>query len=68
MLTHKITDTIKQRLLDHHNQLRRKVAKGEEPDQPAAANMRELVTIVREELKNENIKIQDKSQALYNQI
>lgn len=27
VLTHKITDTIKQRLLDHHNQLRRKVAK-----------------------------------------
>ena len=42
VLTHKITDQIKQRLLDHHNKLRRKVANGEEPDQPSAANMREL--------------------------
>ena len=42
VLTHKITKQIKQRLLDHHNELRRRVAKGEEPDQPAAANMREL--------------------------
>ena len=42
--THKITEQIKQRLLDHHNELRRKVAKGEEPSQPAAANMMELVS------------------------
>ena len=42
--THKITEQIKKRLLDHHNDLRRKVAKGEEPSQPAAANMRELVS------------------------
>lgn len=43
--THKITEQIKQRLLDQHNELRRKVAKGEEPSQPAAANMMELVTL-----------------------
>ena len=43
LLTHKITEQIKQRLLDHHNDLRRRVARGEEPSQPAAANMRELV-------------------------
>ena len=42
--THKITEQIKQRLLDQHNELRRKVAKGEEPSQPPAANMMELVT------------------------
>ena len=27
-----------------HNQLRRRVAKGEEPGQPGAANMRRMVT------------------------
>ena len=44
VLTHQLTDTIKQRLLDHHNDLRRKVARGDEPEQPSAANMRELVS------------------------
>ena len=43
LLTNKITEQIKQRLLDHNNDLRRRVARGEEPSQPAAANMRELV-------------------------
>ena len=35
----------KQALLDRHNELRRRVAKGEETNgpQPAAANMRKLV-------------------------
>merc|ERR1712215_78300 len=33
----------KEAILAKHNQLRRKVAKGEEANQPAAANMREMV-------------------------
>ena len=31
-------------VLDKHNELRRRVAKGEEPGQPGAANMRKLVS------------------------
>jgi len=35
--------TGKQAILDKHNELRRKVAKGEEAGQPAAANMKQMV-------------------------
>ena len=35
----------RRRILAKHNQLRRRVAKGEEQSQPGAANMRRMVTI-----------------------
>jgi len=38
-----LTQEGKNNILEHHNKLRRMVAKGEQKDQPAAANMRELV-------------------------
>ena len=38
-----MTAASKQAILDKHNELRRKVAKGEESGQPGAANMRKLV-------------------------
>merc|ERR1712121_328867 len=38
-----LTQEQKQAMVDKHNQLRRKVAKGNEPNQPPAANMRKLV-------------------------
>ena len=42
VLTHRMTDQIKERLVDHHNKLRRVVARGEQPGQPPASNMMEL--------------------------
>ena len=40
-----LTETAKQALLDTHNELRRKIARGEETSgsQPAASNMKKLV-------------------------
>ena len=38
-----ITEEQKKIIVDKHNELRRKVAKGQEPDQPAASNMKEMV-------------------------
>ena len=38
-----VSDKVRKQLLDQHNQLRRKVAKGLQKDQPPAANMREMV-------------------------
>ena len=38
-----MSDEAKQDILDKHNELRRRVAKGEEPGQPEAANMRKMV-------------------------
>ena len=40
----KVSPKMKKRLLDHHNLLRRKIAKGLQPGQPPAADMRELVS------------------------
>ena len=42
--THGLTAEGRKIILDKHNELRRRVAKGEEPGQPGAANMRKLVT------------------------
>ena len=41
-----ITEEQKKIIVDKHNELRRKVAKGQEPDQPAASNMKEMVKII----------------------
>ena len=38
-----LSATAKTAILDKHNELRRRVAKGEEPNQPEASNMRALV-------------------------
>lgn len=38
-----ITEEQKKIIVDKHNELKRKVAKGQEPDQPAASNMKEMV-------------------------
>jgi len=37
------TEAGKKKIVEKHNELRRRVAKGEEPNQPKAANMREMV-------------------------
>merc|ERR1719369_1129517 len=37
------TEAGKKKIVDKHNELRRRVAKGEEPNQPKASNMREMV-------------------------
>ena len=42
VLTHRVTGQVRQRLLEHHNKLRRVVARGDQPGQPPAANMRQL--------------------------
>ena len=42
--TRGVTAEGRKMVLDKHNELRRRVAKGEEPGQPGAANMRKLVT------------------------
>ena len=39
----KLSEEAKNAVLDKHNQLRRRVAKGEESGQPAAANMKKMV-------------------------
>merc|ERR1712111_320987 len=38
-----ITEEQKKIIVDKHNELRRRVAKGQEPDQPPASNMKEMV-------------------------
>ena len=38
-----MSDEVREQLLDQHNQLRRKIAKGLQADQPPAADMREMV-------------------------
>jgi len=38
-----ITEEQKQSIVDKHNELRRRVAKGQEPGQPSASNMKEMV-------------------------
>ena len=40
----RVSDKVRQQLLDQHNQLRRKIAGGLQKDQPPAANMREMVS------------------------
>ena len=42
VVTHRLTGQVRQRLLEQHNRLRGVVARGEQEDQPPAANMREL--------------------------
>ena len=42
--TRGVTAEGRRRILDKHNELRRRVAKGEERGQPGAANMRRMVT------------------------
>ena len=42
--TRGVTAEGRRRILASHNQLRRRVAKGEERGQPGAANMRRMVT------------------------
>ena len=42
VVTHRMTGQIRERLLEQHNRLRGVVARGEQEDQPAAANMMEL--------------------------
>ena len=43
VVSHRITEQIKGRLLEQHNRLRRRVAKGQEIGQPAASNMLPLM-------------------------
>ena len=38
-----MSDEVREQLLEQHNQLRRKIAKGLQADQPPAADMREMV-------------------------
>lgn len=38
-----LKEATKQAIVDKHNEYRRRVAKGEEPGQPVAKNMRKLV-------------------------
>ena len=42
----KVSDKVRMELLNQHNKLRRKIARGLQPDQPPAADMRELVRIL----------------------
>ena len=42
-INRKLTADAKQAILDKHNELRRKVAKGEQRGQPKASNMKKLV-------------------------
>ena len=43
LIYRRLNDDAKKNLLDKHNELRRKVAKGEQDGQPPAANMRKMV-------------------------
>ena len=38
-----VSTMVRRQLLDQHNRLRRKIARGLEPGQPPAADMREMV-------------------------
>jgi hypothetical protein len=39
----RVSDEVREQLLEQHNQLRRKIATGLQADQPPAADMREMV-------------------------
>ena len=43
----KVSNKVRKELLEQHNKLRRKIALGLQPDQPPAADMREMVRISR---------------------